>query len=157
MTTYSGPISYINWKAAQEGQPLNAAFEYPLFTDSHITGEIVDGYGPYQLLNALAIYKPNIIAPSIVLRVADHVPEDLSKMEMIKTDASHYHGGWLSDEIAALLSLNLSMRVKAGGCTRRFDPARDEKGHLFLARRSGFYAIPPGAYFALFTGRAMLE
>jgi len=129
MTTYHdrGPISYINWKAYQDGQPLNGISEYPLFTDSNITGEIVKGYGPYQLLNTLAINKPNIIAPAIVLRVADHVPEDHFKRE-IKTDASHYHGGWLSDEIAALLSLNLSLRVKAGGCRRRFDSDKDEKG-----------------------------
>src|SRR3990167_183848 len=129
MSPKKSPICYENWKAALEGKPSKYAYEYPLFTDAHITGEIVEGYGPYQFLNTIPIYKPNI-APSIVLRVSDHTPiEDIKKMEMNTTEASHYHGGGLSDEIAALLSLNLGIRFKAGDCTREFDVNGDSKGH----------------------------
>ena len=47
---------------------------------------------------------------------------------MIKTDTDRYHGGWLNDEIAALLSLCLGIRVKSGGSTRRFEPEGDPRG-----------------------------
>jgi len=48
---------------------------------------------------------------------------------MNKTDAFHYHGGEMSDEIAALLSLSLGIRFKAGDITREFRPNGDPKGH----------------------------
>ncbi len=129
MTVYKGPISYSNWKAALEVRPSIIVYEYPLFTDSHITGEIVEGYGPYQFLNTIPIFRPTV-APSIVLRVSNHIPvEEVIKVEMNKTDASHYHGGELCDEIAALLSLNLGIRFKAGDLTREFKINGDLKGH----------------------------
>jgi len=45
-----------------------------------------------------------------------------------KTDTSTYHGSWIADEIAALFSLNLGIRLKAGGITRVFAPDKDPKG-----------------------------
>jgi len=129
MTIYKGPISYRNWRAALEEKPSTIVYEYPLFTDSHITGEIMEGYGPYQFLNTIPIFRP-VVAPSIVLRVSNHIPvEEVTKVEMNKTDASHYHGGELCDEIAALLSLNLGIRFKAGDLTREFRINSDPKGH----------------------------
>ena len=47
---------------------------------------------------------------------------------MDRTDAKRYHGGELSDEIAALVALCLGIRFKSGGYTRRFDPNGDPKG-----------------------------
>jgi hypothetical protein len=129
MSHHKGPICYRNWKAALEGYPSSIAYEHPLFTDSDITGEIMEGYGPYQFLNTVPIYRSNV-APSIVLRVSNHIPiKDVKKVEMNKTDASHYHGGELCDEIAALLSLNLGIRFKAGDLTREFNINGDPKGH----------------------------
>jgi len=45
---------------------------------------------------------------------------------MDKTDAERYHGGILPDEIAALVSLALGIRLKSGGMTRHFE--RDPRG-----------------------------
>jgi len=129
MDNIKGPICYNNWKAYIDGKPWSFAYEVPLFTDSHITGEIVDGYGPYQFLNTVPIHKPDV-APSIILRLTNHIAtEDIVKSEMDRTNAKHYHGGKLQDEIAALLSLNLGVRFKAGDSTRTFQVDGDSKGH----------------------------
>ena len=128
MKKLTGPISYENWIAAKRTTKSQYAFECPLFTDVHVTGEITDGYGPYQFLNTTFIVKPLLIAPSIILRVEEYIEVDTTKKNMIKTDTSIYHGGMLFDEIAALLSLCLGMRVKAGGATRQFEADGDPRG-----------------------------
>jgi hypothetical protein len=47
---------------------------------------------------------------------------------MSRTDQAQYHGGNLADELAALASLILGVRMKAGGITREFVPSGDAKG-----------------------------
>ena len=73
---------------------------------------------------------------------------------MTKTDTSQYHGGWLVDEIAALLSLCLGIRIKAGGQTRIFEEGKDPKGHPeyhagysdpVYVKRIGYQPIIPSA------------
>ena len=51
--------------------------------------------------------------------------------DAIKTDKSAidtYHGGWLPDEVAALASLCLGVRLKAGTANRRFNGVVDPLG-----------------------------
>ncbi len=50
-----GPFAYEYWRAALNGTPINPTFEFPLFTDAHITAEVVSGLGAYQLLNTVSI------------------------------------------------------------------------------------------------------
>jgi len=47
---------------------------------------------------------------------------------MNETDTSNYHGGWFQDEIAALVSLCLGIRVRAADESRRFDGGGDPLG-----------------------------
>ncbi|MBN2208698.1 MAG: hypothetical protein JW759_05345 [Candidatus Coatesbacteria bacterium] len=47
---------------------------------------------------------------------------------MNKSDTKHYHGGYLCDEMAALVSLSLGIRLQAGPMTREFSPGDDPKG-----------------------------
>jgi hypothetical protein len=47
---------------------------------------------------------------------------------MTETNTSNYHGGWFPDEIAALVSLCLGVRVKAADESRRFDNQGDPLG-----------------------------
>ena len=47
---------------------------------------------------------------------------------MSRTDESKYHGGWFDDEIVALASLCLGVRLASGGISRRFDLAQDPYG-----------------------------
>lgn len=123
-----GPPVYENWRAALEGVPSQGAYEYPLFTDAHITGLITEGYGPYQFLNTVP-YPLNYeySRPSIILRLEDHLQNDPEQWpSMDKTDEERYHGGLLTDEVAALVSLALGIRLKSGGMTRHFE--RDPRG-----------------------------
>lgn len=125
----TGPLSYENWKGAEiHKKPLGGG-ETPCFTDAWITGELREGFGPYCVLNTVAQVFPESRAPSIVLRYwwhINHAPPDMSK-----TDVDRYHAGGLADELAALVSLALGIRLHAGGENRRFAPDGDPLGDPF--------------------------
>lgn len=134
-----GPCSYENWKAALSDNPLQDGYEVPLFTDAHVTGEILEGFGPYQFLNPLARPRSaSSITPGVILRVESY-PEisSPSSVEMGRTNDTRYHGGLLHDEIAALSSLILGVKFKSGGITREFCPDGDPRGipiHFLMDR-----------------------
>lgn len=130
--SYSWPACTANWKAAASGTPIRWTTEYPIYTDSWITGEINDGLGPYQFLNAIAIRErhESHLYPAVVLRMDWHLPQDALKPNPSKTRSEKYHGGGVEDELAALLGLQLGMRARAGAASRRFDPDGDPKGRL---------------------------
>jgi len=128
-TEYEGPFVYENWKAATIGNPIQHSFEYPLFTDAHILGALTKGYGPYQILNILPGKRTITHTPSLVLRLNYHLPFNLHPLKIEQTDVTRYHGGSLEDEIAALISLCLGIRLKAGGCIREFPFEGDPKGY----------------------------
>lgn len=116
------PVSE-NWLAFSDGNPCLSTEEYPLFTDAHITGQI--SQGPYQFINTVPVPDPGSIRAAIVLRCARHLA--FSVPDMRETDAELYHGGSFPEEIAALASLTLGVRIRAGGVTRVFDGS-DPKG-----------------------------
>lgn len=120
-------FSYENWKEALGGAPLNSTVEFPLFTDAHITGELKDEFGPYRVLNAVPRFNIGSLLPAIVLRIDYHA--HFSPGLLQKTDVERYHGGGLNDEIAALISLLLGVRLKSGGMSRYFLPEYDPKGY----------------------------
>jgi hypothetical protein len=124
-----GPFAYDNWKAQINGSPSHEAYEYPLFTDAHIIGEITTGCGPYQIFNTVPMTKRDALTPSIVLRAEYHGEYQHDDSQYEKTDIQWYHGGLLSDEIAALLALCLGIRLKSGGYTRHFRPHGDPRGY----------------------------
>ncbi len=124
-----GPLAYENWKAAVNGAPTQGAFEYPLFTDAHIIGEVRNRCSPYQLLNTVPIPPDaEVLVPAIVLREEHHLKYDPNMLAIKKTDVHRYHGGSLSDEVAALVSLCLGIRLKAGAPTREFHLCGDPRG-----------------------------
>jgi hypothetical protein len=100
--------------------------EFPLYSDAHIIGELNDEQGPYRFLNMISgISKPGEITTAITLRMFWYV-DDRSTYG-VKTDTSKYHGGWVTDEISALVSLKLGIRVKAGAMNRSYDNYSDDK------------------------------
>lgn len=127
-----GPSFYENWKAALLGNAVQSSFEFPFFTDAHITGTITEGYGPYQFINTVLSSTRNTSAsrPAIIFRVDVHQTFDPSQLEMDKTDDERYHGGYLQDEAAALVSLSVGIRLKSGAMIRRWhEPQGDAKGY----------------------------
>jgi hypothetical protein len=118
---------YRNWQAANEGKPSQVCFEFPLFSDTRIVGEVPTGLGPYQLINNVPGPDNQTTRPTIILRAESHLDDEILT-SMDKTDDEQYHGGFIQDEVAALVSLCLGCRVKAGGATRLFDGSTEQRG-----------------------------
>ena len=118
-TDERGPHSYEYLKSFRSGLQVNGGFECPFFSDAYFTGYGVE-VGPYELINAGAIeHRPGYFRPAIVLRCAAVSGDYRPSLE--RTDTSRYHGGMLTDEIAALVSLCLGVRMQAGAANREFD------------------------------------
>ena len=125
----TGPASYQNWKAQQRGEEATGAYEVPLYSDARITSEIRDGLGPYQLLNPVAPPRDRQARAAVYVRVdVYHVGEPGALLKSGTTVDDMYHGGWLNDEIAALLSLSVGGRFRAGPESRQFKIDGDPKG-----------------------------
>jgi hypothetical protein len=120
----TGPSFYTNWVAANKnGTPLRTC-EYPLLTDARIIGEVMEGFGPYKFINPVPIRdNPGLIRAGIILRLEFHFVGAIP--DLTKTNTEFYHGGELTDEIAALMSLSLGIRLKSGGLIREFKPDGD--------------------------------
>jgi len=111
------------------------------YTDAHITGQ-VDQLGPYAILNPIAPPRGvGLAVPGIVIRLDTHIT-DMAMPDMRTTDYARYHGGGVDDELAALLSLSLGLRLRSGGETRVFwnDQAR---GTPLLVHHHAPYLEPP--------------
>jgi hypothetical protein len=127
----SGPLTYLNWLASRR-EPLLVTHEYPLYTDAHIVAET--NHGPYRFLHTLSMSSPGVVRPAVVLRWDWHY--DIPHPDFSKTNAEQYHGGNAAEEIAALASLALGVRFRAGDLTREFIPGGDPKGQPWgLTRR----------------------
>ena len=122
--TLIGPAFHENWHKSLRGEVLRVAYEVPLFTDARFTGMVTEGYGPYQFLNTISRHDKTMRA-ALVLRANSYLVFQLD--EELETNEEHYHGGWLADEAAALVSLCLGVRLKAGSVSREFG-ANDPKG-----------------------------
>jgi hypothetical protein len=123
-STRTASYSYANWQRARQGKPCQVTTEAILFTDTWITGEI-PGLGPYAFLNTIAhagALPGRILRPAVVMRIAHHYEpmNDSAYRSPMENDFNHYHGGDYLDEMAALASLFLGIRLKAGDVNREF-------------------------------------
>lgn len=140
------PRAWRNWLAFKENEKPNSISEYPLYSDAWFTAEARDR-GPFNILNALARTTHSggmhEWKPALVLRVANHLPSEMPDMSV--TSAKHYHGGWLADEVAALISLELGLRVVAGPEIREFGFDRDPLGQPRMHSSKLLPTLPPRA------------
>lgn len=142
------------------GDASGDAFEYPLYSDTSFVSELRDGYGPYQVLNAVRPPQLGSDVPALYLRVEVFLKDDLPRMD--KTDADRYHGGSIQDEIAALLSLSLGCRLKSGGATRWFRLGGDPRGWPYsfgdvLGKRPALTANARGTVLPRASAQRVLE
>jgi hypothetical protein len=123
------PRSWRNWQASLDGAPKLGITEYSLFSDAWFIADARD-YGPYSILNTVArtTYRGGSYEwkPALVLRVEHHLPGE--HPDMTVTSFDHYHGGWLEDEVAALLALICGARIVAGPIQREFEEHGDPLG-----------------------------
>ena len=110
-----------NWIARNDGLERYGIYEFPLYTDARMTGQIQRADWPYAFLNTVPIRdEPGYVQAPLILRVDAHIAQS-ERPDFSKTDVSLYHGGLMTDEIAALASLCIGVRIRAGGESRRFD------------------------------------
>ena len=125
-------FSQFNWFQKRDQQtpsvPPKEMYEYDLYSDARFTGQVQQPDWPYSFLNTVPADRQSAtINTALVLRVEIHATID-PLPDMSKKDESKYHGGWFDDEIVALASLCLGVRLASGGISRRFDLLRDPYG-----------------------------
>jgi hypothetical protein len=119
---------YENWIAFNKGMPCQGILEYELLSDATIIGSTEENaFGPFQFIN-LVPPREHKVRPVFILRVDTRLLYDYGSLPD-KTDTSLYHGGILIDEIAAVMSLTMGIRVKAGDLTREFRSSDDRFGN----------------------------
>lgn len=106
------------------------------YTDASVSGELEEGFGPFQLINGRAFEGPEGIRPGILLRIDSYAEERAHPPYNSATDNSRYHAGTLADEIAALISLSAGIRLKAAPANRVFFPGANPKGIPYLTSTS---------------------
>ncbi len=136
----SQPISQRNWSAFNsdklETYPVS---EVRLYTDAYFVGDARE-IGPYSFVNTLAHASHssrNKLKPAIALRVKHCLSNEPPDMKIANFD--HYHGGNLFDELAAMASLILGVRLLAGPIDREFGFDNDPFG---TPRAMGYFSIP---------------
>ncbi len=130
--------SQLNWlnSLSVSDEDTATVVEYPFYSDARITSDFTDGLGPYSFLNTVPLYDdPGVVNSPIILRAAIHLPQpepqSVPPPDKFKTDESLYHGGDFVDELAALTSVALGVRIRAGDESRRFEPGQDQYGRPF--------------------------
>lgn len=126
----TGPSFYVNLVMAESGAPPNGSFEVTLFSDARLTGCFERESSPYTLINLVPVDRGTPrLRPTICMRVSNYLPDpDGSLPDMTRTQDHHFHGGQHYDEIAALLSLALGVRMKSSGVNRIFEDGADARG-----------------------------
>ncbi len=103
-------------------------YEYQLLTDAIVYGE-ARGVGPLSFINTLAHagrMRPRGLRPTIVLRF--NVSSPYNHNFRYDDNHEHYSGGDVTDEVAALSSLILGIRIIASSTKRTYDIHRDPMG-----------------------------
>ena len=133
---HGGNLSYWNMREFREGMAAGQISEYTLYGDSRIIGEYCCPRSPYRFINLVPFHhEPGEIREAITLRISWVV--NAERKFGTSTDWKSYHGGWATDELAALASLRLGVRLKAGGETRTFGAYSEDPLGTPIASRKG--------------------
>ncbi|EGR0804850.1 hypothetical protein ACA877_004611 [Vibrio alginolyticus] len=99
-----------NWSFYLESHECLRMSEFPMYSDVTVRAEVLEGMGPLSFHNALPLKQEgagDVVIP-VVVRVGFYSKPQ--HPDFSESSFTHYHGGWLPDEIAALLSLSLGAR-----------------------------------------------
>jgi hypothetical protein len=122
-----GTDAWRNWRAFTDHADELENFDDELHSDVPFVGNGVR-FGPFALMPVIrrsVLAGP--VAPSLILHGGVHanlIPEIIKDGQLASTNSDSYHGGSMSDEIAALISLILGVRLRVAG-TRRLSGIHD--------------------------------
>jgi hypothetical protein len=141
----TGPVGWLNWRRHRASAARGSVVEFAVYSDAHLTGGNFT-LGPYEVINAVGSSGPvGNSQMGLVLRVADHLPNEREDYDWSKTDTADYHGGGIADEIAALFSLGLGIRCRASGMIRTFEDDGDRYGRVLTDGVDKPFLAPPHA------------
>lgn len=115
-----GTDAWRNWNSFSEHDPETEYVDQVLYSDRHFVGG-PSTYGPYTLAAIIGRDRPlvlPVVRPAVRLHVGVHanlIPEVVVDGELVAANSDSYHGGTASDEIAALTSLSLGVRLRVAG------------------------------------------
>ena len=148
----SGPWGWRNAKAWQSGLPSSCALEIACYTDHP---DLTFGFrsDPYVALTPLSTtdilthYTSGLPRLGVVIRIEQHLPlsdpDSYLPDDWDQDDPIVHHGGDAAQELAALLSLSLGIRLRAGGIMRVFHSSDESpRGHAHEFD-SGIPYLPP--------------
>lgn len=110
-----GTDAWRNWRAYEAQAPEIEYFHDEAHADRQFTGGPVR-LGPTTL--HVVIRDAEAMGPAVILHTGVHaplMPELIVDGSLAPADSSAYHGGTMSDEIAALISLELGVRLRVAG------------------------------------------
>jgi hypothetical protein len=151
-TSGTGPWGWENARAKLAGEPWASALEIACYTDARcLDGDVASG--PYTAMVPLAFpkYQPEQFGEprmGLVIRIDRHLsigdPGDYIDEAWNQSDEKVAHGGDAGEELAALLSLALGIRLRAGGISRVFHPDDpDDRGYPHQVERAAPYLPQP--------------
>jgi hypothetical protein len=133
-----GPWAWRNARALIAGKSSWGTLEIACYTDlSSFALQIHEISGPYSILTPIDKYDrsfriPRLPRMGLVLRIEqylDHDPDEYIDRKWEEANAAIIPGGDGGDELAALISLILGIRLQSAGISRYFIPGDDPKGH----------------------------
>lgn len=122
-----GTDAWENWRAFEAGANERENFDDELHSDGSFVGGPVT-LGPFRL--STIVRGGGSVGPAALLQGgihADLTPAVVVDGRLAPADSGAYHGGIASDEIAALISLALGVRIRLAG-SRRLSGIRDGQG-----------------------------
>jgi hypothetical protein len=118
-----GTDAWRNWNAFNEQNPETKNADDELYSDRHFVGG-PSTHGPYSLAAIIGLDRPETtpaVRPAVRPRVGVHanlISDVVIDGELVPANSDAYHGGTVSDEIAALASLTLGARLRVAGTSR---------------------------------------
>lgn len=115
-----GTDAWRNWKAYNDGRPEIENVDEELHSDRRIVGGPTS-LGPYTLSIIIRAERSDLslrVGPAVRLHLGVHehlIPDVVVDGELVKANSDAYHGGTASDEVAALISLDLGVRLRVAG------------------------------------------
>ncbi|MDQ1204630.1 hypothetical protein [Microbacterium sp. SORGH_AS_0862] len=137
-----GTDAWRNWRDFDAREPESENVDEDLYSDRHFTGSS-PSLGPYSLSLVFGdVSEQHQVGVRLALKLhmaihTDLLPQLLTDGELVPANSDSYHGGQMSDEIVALISLHLGVRIRSAG-TSRFSGR-----HLANPKAKPFYVEVP--------------